>query len=100
MQDELEIFGPILPILRVKSSGQQALAEMTEFVNSRPKPLALYVFTSSDKNTEAVDVVKQALSLLASSAAAAFAHAFLLESIDIARACAAETCSKEISHAV
>lgn len=37
-----EIFGPILPILTVESP-QAAI----DFVNSRPKPLALYVFTKS-----------------------------------------------------
>ncbi len=37
-----EIFGPILPILSVDSA-DAAVA----FVNARPKPLALYVFTES-----------------------------------------------------
>lgn len=37
-----EIFGPVLPILTVDSP-EDAIA----FVNSRPKPLALYVFTES-----------------------------------------------------
>lgn len=37
-----EIFGPILPVLSVGS-----LDQAVEFVNARPKPLALYVFTSS-----------------------------------------------------
>jgi aldehyde dehydrogenase (NAD+) len=36
-----EIFGPILPVLRVKDM-EQAIA----FVNARPKPLALYLFSS------------------------------------------------------
>jgi len=35
-----EIFGPILPIISVGSA-----EEAVSFVNSRPKPLALYVFT-------------------------------------------------------
>ncbi|SKU53400.1 fatty aldehyde dehydrogenase [Mycobacteroides abscessus subsp. massiliense] len=39
-----EIFGPILPIIRVESSTAAA-----GFVNSRPKPLALYVFTGSQR---------------------------------------------------
>lgn len=42
MQDE--IFGPILPILRVPGL-DAALA----FVNERPKPLALYAFTRSER---------------------------------------------------
>lgn len=37
-----EIFGPILPIIAVDST-EEAVA----FVNARPKPLALYVFTDS-----------------------------------------------------
>lgn len=47
MQDE--IFGPILPIL-----GVDDIEEAIEFVNARPKPLALYLFTRSDKKTEKV----------------------------------------------
>lgn len=39
-----EIFGPVLPILSVEST-QAAV----QFVNSRPKPLALYVFTGSQR---------------------------------------------------
>jgi aldehyde dehydrogenase (NAD+) len=37
-----EIFGPILPVLTVDS-----LDSAAEFVNSKPKPLALYLFTAS-----------------------------------------------------
>jgi aldehyde dehydrogenase (NAD+) len=37
-----EIFGPILPVLTV-----QSLDEAISFVNSRPKPLAAYLFTKS-----------------------------------------------------
>lgn len=39
-----EIFGPILPILDYKN-----IDDVIEFITSRPKPLALYVF-SKDKN--------------------------------------------------
>jgi aldehyde dehydrogenase (NAD+) len=39
-----EIFGPILPILRFESD-----STAVEFINARPKPLALYVFTGSQK---------------------------------------------------
>jgi len=39
-----EIFGPILPIVSVES-----LHSAAQFINARPKPLALYVFTSSQK---------------------------------------------------
>jgi acyl-CoA reductase-like NAD-dependent aldehyde dehydrogenase len=37
-----EIFGPILPVLAVES-----MDEAVRFVNERPKPLALYVFSGS-----------------------------------------------------
>ncbi|MGY6501859.1 MAG: aldehyde dehydrogenase family protein [Acidimicrobiales bacterium] len=38
-----EIFGPILPVLTVRSTD-----EAIRFVNDRPKPLALYVFAEDD----------------------------------------------------
>lgn len=46
-----EIFGPVLPILTVASAD-----EAVAFVNARPKPLALYVFTdSAERGRELVD---------------------------------------------
>ncbi len=47
MQDE--IFGPILPVLPVAN-----LDEAIAFVNARPKPLALYVFSSREATKDAV----------------------------------------------
>jgi len=44
-----EIFGPILPVLTVKS-----LNEAIEFINKRPKPLAAYLFTRSKNVRERV----------------------------------------------
>ncbi|HEU4881397.1 MAG TPA: aldehyde dehydrogenase family protein [Longimicrobium sp.] len=44
-----EIFGPILPVLAVKST-DEAMA----FVNARPKPLALYLFSRDGALTERV----------------------------------------------
>ncbi len=44
-----EIFGPILPILTVDSPDAAV-----QFVNSRPKPLALYVFTSDQQRARAL----------------------------------------------
>ncbi len=38
-----EIFGPLLPILRIKNSD-----EAITFINNRPKPLAIYVFTTDN----------------------------------------------------
>jgi aldehyde dehydrogenase (NAD+) len=43
---EEEIFGPILPIIKYKD-----IDEAIEIINSKPKPLALYVFTRSKKNS-------------------------------------------------
>ncbi|XP_018883134.4 aldehyde dehydrogenase, dimeric NADP-preferring isoform X1 [Gorilla gorilla gorilla] len=39
-----EIFGPVLPIVCVRS-----LEEAIQFINQREKPLALYIFSSNDK---------------------------------------------------
>jgi aldehyde dehydrogenase (NAD+) len=44
-----EIFGPILPILSVDSTDAAI-----DFVNGRPKPLALYVFTASRRRARAL----------------------------------------------
>ncbi|NWJ39614.1 MAG: aldehyde dehydrogenase family protein [Geothrix sp.] len=44
-----EIFGPLLPILKV-----QDMDAAVAFVNARPKPLALYVFSGSRRNAEAL----------------------------------------------
>lgn len=44
-----EIFGPILPILTIKS-----LKGAISFINQREKPLALYLFTSNDENSQLV----------------------------------------------
>jgi aldehyde dehydrogenase (NAD+) len=38
-----EIFGPILPVLKVKS-----IDDAVRFINARPKPLALYVYSTND----------------------------------------------------
>lgn len=44
-----EIFGPVLPILTVKN-----IDEAVAFVKDRPKPLALYLFTSDSKTEKRV----------------------------------------------
>ena len=46
---EDEIFGPILPILKFKD-----YEAIKEYVRSKPKPLALYIFTESNKNKKKV----------------------------------------------
>ena len=42
-----EIFGPILPILAV-----DGVEEAVRFINARPKPLAMYVFSTDKRNVE------------------------------------------------
>ena len=44
-----EIFGPILPIVTVES-----VSAAIDFVNERPKPLALYVFADASETIDAV----------------------------------------------
>jgi len=44
-----EIFGPILPIIEYTN-----LNEVLEFVNKRPKPLALYIFSSNSSVTDEI----------------------------------------------
>lgn len=44
-----EIFGPILPIITVEN-----VDEAIRFVNERPKPLALYVFSNTDSTIDRV----------------------------------------------
>ena len=42
-----EIFGPVLPVITVDE-----IDEAIDFVNGRPKPLALYVFSDDDETTK------------------------------------------------
>src|SRR6201993_137470 len=44
-----EIFGPLLPVVTVKS-----LDEAIDFINARPKPLSAYLFTKSRETRERV----------------------------------------------
>jgi aldehyde dehydrogenase (NAD+) len=46
---EGEIFGPILPIVRYRE-----LDEVVAYVRSRPRPLALYVFSENRANIERI----------------------------------------------
>ena len=48
LMDE-EIFGPLLPVI-----GVQSLDEALSFVNARPHPLALYVFSEDKRNIRTV----------------------------------------------
>ncbi|MBI4952504.1 MAG: aldehyde dehydrogenase family protein [Myxococcales bacterium] len=60
-----EIFGPILPVLRVGS-----MDEAVSFVNGRPKPLALYVFAEDG-------AVQDDVILRTSSGGASVNHTFM-----------------------
>ncbi len=44
-----EIFGPVLPVISISS-----LDDAINFINARPKPLALYLFTKSGKTKKRV----------------------------------------------
>lgn len=44
-----EIFGPILPVLKIRG-----IDEAVDFVNERPKPLALYIFSSNESTQQFV----------------------------------------------
>ncbi|MFQ5585084.1 MAG: aldehyde dehydrogenase family protein, partial [Calditrichia bacterium] len=44
-----EIFGPILPVIPYKN-----MDEVIEIINSKEKPLALYIFSKSDENIERI----------------------------------------------
>jgi len=46
---EDEIFGPILPIITINN-----IDEAIRYVNDKPKPLALYVFSNNSKTAESV----------------------------------------------
>lgn len=46
---EEEIFGPLLPVRSYRT-----LDEVFQYVNSKPKPLALYIFSRRKKNTETI----------------------------------------------
>ena len=46
---EEEIFGPVLPLIPY-----DALDEAIAFINNKPKPLALYIFSSEQKNVDKI----------------------------------------------
>eukprot|EP00127_Corallochytrium_limacisporum_P002149 Clim_evm43s108 gene=Clim_evmTU43s108 len=50
MSEENEIFGPVLPVLPMDS-----IYDGIKFVNQRPKPLALYVFSKDSKVADLVN---------------------------------------------
>lgn len=50
MKKDAEIFGPILPIIKIKS-----IQEAVKFVKSRPKPLTLYLFSENSTTQDYVE---------------------------------------------
>lgn len=44
-----EIFGPLLPVIPYES-----IDKVIDFINQRPKPLALYIFSESDSLTQSI----------------------------------------------
>lgn len=46
---EEEIFGPLLPVIAYDN-----LEEVISYINARPKPLALYLFTKSNQNEQRI----------------------------------------------
>ncbi len=66
---EEEIFGPILPILTFKDT-----AEVLELINTKPKPLALYVFTTNEGFRESIISQTSAGSVCVNDCVLQFTH--------------------------
>lgn len=66
---EEEIFGPVLPVLTFR-----ALSEVIEMVNSKPKPLALYIFSNSQKFRENILSQTSAGSVVINDCVLQFTH--------------------------
>lgn len=69
---EEEIFGPILPVITYAS-----LEEAIDFVNNKPKPLALYVFSSNRQQIERVKKETSSGSVCINDCAIQFLHPYL-----------------------
>ena len=66
---EEEIFGPILPIVTFSSPD-----EVVQMVNSKPKPLALYIFSTSRKFREGILAQTSAGSIVINDCVLQFTH--------------------------
>lgn len=66
---EEEIFGPILPVLTFSSA-----SEVVQIINSKPKPLALYIFTGSSKFKEIILSQTSAGSVVINDCVLQFTH--------------------------
>lgn len=64
-----EIFGPILPVL-----SYEKLDEVIEFINTRPKPLALYYFTKNGRNKKRIINETSSGSVVINDTVLQFAH--------------------------
>lgn len=69
---EEEIFGPILPLQTYTD-----LSEVIRFINDKPKPLALYVFSRSKKNIKKVTKATSAGMMAINDTVLQFAHPHL-----------------------
>ncbi len=69
---EEEIFGPVLPVLTY-----QSLDEAITFINSKPKPLALYVFGDRKKEIERITSETSSGSVCINDCAIQFLHSNL-----------------------
>ncbi|GAB4240492.1 MAG: aldehyde dehydrogenase family protein [Ekhidna sp.] len=69
---EEEIFGPILPLITYTD-----LDEVIGFINERPKPLALYIFSRSRENIKSVKSRTSSGMLTINDAVLQFAHPHL-----------------------
>ena len=67
-----EIFGPILPLITFSD-----LNEVVEFINDKPKPLALYIFSKSGKNIDFIKKNTSAGMMTINDAVIQFAHPHL-----------------------
>lgn len=64
-----EIFGPILPVVSFKTIDQAI-----DFINDRPKPLALYIFSGQKKNKEKILTETSAGSVCVNDCVLQFTH--------------------------
>ena len=66
---EEEIFGPVLPVIPFSSA-----SEVVQIINSKPKPLALYIFTGSNKFKEGILSQTSAGSVVINDCVLQFTH--------------------------
>ncbi len=67
-----EIFGPILPIFQYKE-----FSEVVHFINERPKPLALYIYSHSEMNIEQLTQETSSGNMVINDSVVHFANGYL-----------------------